>query len=387
MKPSETNSLFWHHQLIAPAYTVLAPYALDAAILDIGAGYVPGLTMLVQQGASQLTCIHQHTQRLQQDCQQQGLDGVDILPWPLSNNTLPEQTYDLILINGTSLKPGEDWSQLLEQARLALASNGILLWSASPPQAGLSLAALASATPQDKPSEHHWQAWHTQLNDHFASVQWLGQLPLMGHLLYDCAELSHGDALKLDRELLPEVEEQPSHLLALCSQEPLALAEMAVIQLPFAELLHQLPPQSSSTEHSRHGAALEQAQQQVRLLQAEIEVLKQQLAESEQTVTHMPAAKTPATKPAEALAMPRSSTQQVLQVLQQEAKEEDSQIRAALPDSADAMIQLLPQHGAKSTVAPSTSMPSRDVMGRKLDSAVDELEDLLRDVSAPRGHK
>lgn len=140
---------------------------------------------------------------------------------------LRDGAFDVAIIE--NLVAVGDVAFVLKAIRRALSARGAVLVACANPDVDVPLV----ASPNVPKISIDYYSLYDAVAEEFEYVRMLGQTPFVGYAIADFAP--EGDPLpSLDTGFVPGGAEEPECFVALASEQPVALDEFAVIQLPFA---------------------------------------------------------------------------------------------------------------------------------------------------------
>lgn len=179
---------------------------------------------------------------------------------------LRDGAFDVAIIE--NLAAVGDVAFVLKAIRRALSARGAALVACANPDVDVPLVASPNVP---KISIDYYSLYDT-VAEEFEYVRMLGQTPFVGYAIADFAP--DGDPLpSLDTAFVPGGAEEPECFVALASEQPVALDEFAVIQLPFGSTWQ--PREDDQAEERLKAArdAERRARERAATLEAEIQRL------------------------------------------------------------------------------------------------------------------
>lgn len=175
---------------------------------------------------------------------------------------LRDGAFDVAIVE--NLVAVGDVAFVLKSIRRALSARGAALVACANPDVDVPLV----PTPNAPKISIDYYSLYDAVAEEFEYVRMLGQTPFVGYAIADFAP--DGDPLpSLDTGFVPGGAEEPECFVALASEQPVALDEFAVIQLPFASTWQHQKSDETEERLKSARAAERRARERAAALEAE----------------------------------------------------------------------------------------------------------------------
>jgi len=234
-------------------YAIFAALADGRRVLDFDCQDGRGLGMLAEGGAAEITALASEPHTVVKELAEAGIEGVEVMfagPLPLA---FEDQTFDLVICHDLPerLLADERW---VAELRRIIAPEGYLALALANAD-GPVLSALWGGSVK---APIAYQDLYQKLAPTFGQMSAFGQSPVAGTLFFDFASEEEDPGLTLDRSLLSEDGEQPGWFVLLFGPEAVHRDDLALVQIPFAELAEAgrgAPQQATATAAAAATAA------------------------------------------------------------------------------------------------------------------------------------